>query len=129
MKPLLFIFVLTLQLCFGATISHAQDNGNQIPEVIIITTNDPIGQGPRTPNIVPISGYVYEDTIFLFFSNDLGDVSIRLEDSFGCSVLSTTVDSSNGSESLPFSGLPDSYTIYFTLEDNTSYIGRFELTP
>lgn len=127
MKKILFLFVLTLSLCFCGTPGYAQDNGNQTPVVAVVITNDPICQLPRTPLPIPISGYVYENEIYLFFSNDLGDVSVRLEDSLGCTVLSTTVDSSNGSESLPFSGLPDSYTIYFTLEDNTSYIGRFEL--
>lgn len=127
MKPLLFSFVLALSICFGGTIGYAQENGNQTPTTIVITTNDPFGQGPRTPVIIPISGYVYDNVINLFFSNDLGDVSIRLEDSLGCTILSTTVDSSDGSESIPFSGAPDTYTIYFTLEDNTSYIGRFEI--
>lgn len=67
MKPLLFSFVLALSICFGGTIGYAQENGNQTPTTIVITTND------------------------------------------------------------PFSGAPDTYTIYFTLEDNTSYIGRFEI--
>lgn len=127
MKPLLFSFVLALSICFGGTIGYAQENGNQTPTTIVITTNDPFGQGPRTPVIIPISGYVYDNVINLFFSNDLGEINIRLEDSLGCTILSTTVDSSDGSESIPFSGAPDTYTIYFTLEDNTSYIGRFEI--
>lgn len=127
MKPLIFSFVLALSICFGGTIGYAQENGNQTPTTIVITTNDPFGQGPRTPVIIPISGYVYDNVINLFFSNDLGEINIRLEDSLGCTILSTTVDSSDGSESIPFSGAPDTYTIYFTLEDNTSYIGRFEI--
>ena len=127
MKPLLFSFVLALSICFGGTIGYAQENGNQTPTTIVITTNDPFGQGPRTPVIIPISGYVYDNVINLFFSNDLGEINIRLEDSLGCTILSTTVDSSDGSESIPFSGAPGIYTIYFTLEDNTSYIGRFEV--
>ena len=127
MKPLLFSFVLALSICFGGTIGYAQENGNQTPTTIVITTNDPFGQGPRTPVIIPISGCVYDNVINLFFSNDLGEINIRLEDSLGCTILSTTVDSSDGSESIPFSGAPDTYTIYFTLEDNTSYIGRFEI--
>ncbi|MBP5719869.1 MAG: DUF3244 domain-containing protein [Bacteroidales bacterium] len=125
MKKILFLIVLSLTIGFGNTRANAQSNDNGSAIEIVIDNNGSVSQLPRTP--IPISGYVYENEIFLFFSNDLGDVSIRLEDSLGCTVLSTTVDSSNGSESLPFSGLPDSYTIYFTLEDNTSYIGRFEL--
>lgn len=127
MKPLLFSFVLALSICFGGTIAYAQENGNQTPTTIVITTNDPFGQGPRTPVIIPISGYVYDNVINLFFSNVLGEISIRLEDSMGQTLLSTSVDTYDGSESLPFSGEPGSYTIYFILEDNTSYIGRFEL--
>lgn len=126
MKPLLFSFLLALQICFGSINCFAQENVDPTPTIIVVS-NDPSGQVPRTPTIVPISGYVYEYTIYLFFSNDLGDVSIRLEDSLGCTILSTTVDSSDGSESIPFSGDQGSYTIYFILEDNTSYIGRFEL--
>jgi hypothetical protein len=125
MKPLFSFLVLTLQICFLSFNSFGQEIVDPTPTIIVIS--DPIGQGPRTPNIVPISGYVYENTIYLFFSNDLGDVNVRIEDSFGCTILSTTVDSSDGSESIPFSGAPGIYTIYFTLEDNTSYIGRFEV--
>ena len=116
-------------ICFGGTIGYAQENGNQTPVVIVVSDDESLGQPPRAPLPIPISGYVYENEIYLFFSNDLGDVSIRIEDSLGCTVLSTSVDSSDGSESLPFSGYPDSYTIFFSLGDNTSYIGRFELTP
>lgn len=127
MKPLFFSFVLALSICFGSTIGHAQENGNQVPVAIIVTTNGQPGQVPRSPAFVPISGYYYDDAIYLFFSNNLGDVSIRIEDALGCTIISTSVDSSDGSESLHFSGTPGSYTIYFILEDNTSYIGRFEL--
>ena len=114
-------------ICFGGTIGYAQGNGNQTPIVIVVSDDGSLGQPPRTSLSIPISGFVYNTEICLFFSNNLGDISIRLEDSSGCTVLLTTVDSSNGSESLPFSGLPDSYIIYFTLEDNTNYIGRFEI--
>lgn len=114
-------------ICFGGNIGYAQGNGNQTPIVIVVSDDGSLGQPPRTSLSIPISGFVYNTEICLFFSNNLGEISIRLEDSSGCTVLLTTVDSSNGSESLPFSGLPDSYIIYFTLEDNTNYIGRFEI--
>ena len=127
MKQFLFIFVLALAICFGGTSGYAQENGGQTPVTVIIINTDSISQPPRTPTLVPISGYVLDNVINLFFSSDLGEISIRLEDSLGCTVLSTTADSSDGSESIPFSGAPDTYTIYFILEDNTSYIGRFEL--
>lgn len=127
MKQFLFIFMLALAICLGSTIVYAQDNGSQTPVTIIVDTNNPYGQGPRTPSLVPISGYVLDNAIILFFSSDLGEISIRIEDSFGCTILSTSIDSSDGSESLPFNGVPDTYTIYFTLQDNTSYIGRFEI--
>lgn len=129
MKTIFFFLVFSMLICFGGTIGYAQENGNQTPVVIVVSDDESLGQPPRAPLPIPISGYVYENEIYLFFSNDLGDVSIRIEDSLGCTVLSTSVDSSDGSESLPFSGYPDSYTIFFSLGDNTSYIGRFELTP
>ena len=127
MKQFLFIFVLALAICFGGTNGYAQENGGQTPVTVIIINTDSISQPPRTPILVPISGYVLDNAINLFFSSDLGEVSIRLEDSMGQTLLSTSVDTYDGSESLPFNGEPGSYTIYFILEDNTSYIGRFEL--
>ena len=127
MKRLLFFLVLALSLLSVNVTGYAQSIGNQDPVIIIISTLTPPGQVPRSPIVIPISGYVFENEIDIFFNNAIGEVGVCLKDAMDNTIISTTLDSSNGLESIPFSGLSGSYTIMFNLEDNTCYIGRFEI--
>ena len=127
MKKICFFFVFILALCLGDIIGYAQNNGNQTPVVIVVTNDGSFGNVPKAPVSIPISGFVNDNSIYLFFSNNIGEINVCLKDSSGSTLISTLLDTSDGSESLPFTGVPDSYTIIFTLEDNTTYVGRFEI--
>ena len=127
MKLIFYLLLLTFAICLGSTNGYAQNGGNPNPSSIIITITDPFGQIPRTPTNIPIVGYVLNNTINLFFNDDLGQVLIVLEEAIDGVLLSTAVDTSEGFVCIPFSGAPGSYTLTFTLEDGTSYIGRFDI--
>lgn len=125
MKTFYLLTVLALSICFGSTNGYAQNGHNQTPAPIIITTNDPLGQTPRNPEIVPISGFVSQNSINLFFSIDLGSVSVTIEELSEGLLLSTVVNTSEGYAAIPFSGEPGSYRLFFYLSDGTEYIGSF----
>lgn len=127
MKHIFYLLLLTFAICLGSTNGYAQNGGNPNPSSIIITITDPFGQIPRTPTNIPIVGYVLNNTINLYFSNDIGEMLFVLEESFDGVLFSTVVDTSEGFVCLPFCGIPGSYTISFNLEDDTRYIGRFEI--
>lgn len=127
MKHIFYLLLLTFAICLGSTNGYAQNGGNPNPSSIIITITDPFGQIPRTPTNIPIVGYVLNNTINLFFSGDLGQLLIVLEEAFDGVLLSANVDTAEGYVCIPFSGPSGSYTITFNLENGTSYIGRFEI--
>lgn len=83
------------------------------------------GNVPRIPVVLPVAGIVNGDVIYLSFTNDVGDVSIRLEEEIGGLLLTTVVDSSEGDVEIPFSGAPGSYSITFNLTDGTQLVGTF----
>lgn len=98
---------------------------SQTPVRIIITEGGSQGDGPRSPENVPILGGVIGNSIYLSFLTSLGDIEIRLEEEEEGLILNTVIDSSDGGEVILFSGASGIYTISFTLECGTVYIGRF----
>ena len=124
MNRFLSIILVFSAICWGSHNAKAL-SAEQTPVAIIISTDDPFGEIPRAP--IPISGYVFDGTIYLIFSSNMGDVDIHLYESSLGLVLSTNVDSSENPIALPFSGEQGSYSITFELEDGSSFIGRFEI--
>lgn len=122
MKRFLPIILVISAICCGHYRINARGS-EQTPTVIIISTDGPSGEVPRMP--VPISGYVFDSTIYLIFLNNVGYVNISLYESSTGLVQSTVVDSSNNPIAIPFCGEPGSYSLSFDLEDGYSYKGRF----
>ena len=127
MKHIFYLLSLAFAICLASANGYAQNGGNPNPTSPIIIINAPGGQVPRTPTNVPIVGYVLNNTINLFFSGDLGQMHIVLEEAFDGVLLSAAVDTAEGYVCIPFTGTSGSYTLTFNLEDGTSYIGRFEI--
>ena len=97
------------------------------PEVIIIKKGGIGGDFPRQPTQVPISGIVTGNTIYLSFSDDLGDVDVTIEEYFDGLVLQTVVDGSFPTAVIPFNYGPGDYVITFTLSAGEEFIGSFQL--
>lgn len=77
------------------------------------------------PGNYPITAFVYNNTIYLTFSENLGCITINLEELSEGVLLTTVIDSSDGYAAIPFCGEPGSYRIIFYLSDGTEYIGSF----
>ena len=122
-----FFLSLAVILGIGAALLPVISGKNQTPVQIVVSQQDQGGQVPRMPGVSPISGFVFIDTIYLQFSENLGDVTVSLSETSTGQLLSTVVDSSNGYAIIPFSGDTGCYTLTFILENGASYIGRFEI--
>ena len=122
MKRKLTLLMAAL-LCFAA-MSKAQDF---IEVTLIEQLPDAEEQKPRSLFQVPITCYVVSNTIYLNFSNDIGEVDVTLEEASQGIILQTSVDSSELSAILPFGGAAGEYTITFTLPTGVLYIGGFSI--
>ena len=105
--------------CFG------YDSSAQEPAIIVIINSD-IGNGPRSLEAVPINGCVVSDTIYLAFASDLGEIEVILEESVQGVLLETSVNTSNLSAVIPFSGVAGEYHISFILQSGIVFEGRFD---
>ena len=123
MRNILLTIAVILSM-IGSNLS-AGSIADRIPIYIVITQQEGGNEVPRTPVCLPVVGVVYEDSIILSFTNDVGDVSVCLEEEIGGLLLSTVVDSSDGDVEIPFSGAPGSYSITFNLSDGTKLLGTF----
>lgn len=97
------------------------------PVVIRIKNGGIDDGGPRVPALVPIQGIIVDSRIYLYFSSDLGDVDVTLEEATCGSIMHTVVDASSPYATIPFSGDAGDYTITFTLENGAEYVGSFLL--
>ena len=64
---LVLFFVIPVEILLASTT-------NQSPTEIIIKEGGHQGNNPRQESYVPISAYVISNTIYLTFSNDLGEI-------------------------------------------------------
>ena len=122
MKRLLFLLTLLLALVPASSFSSTQT-----PTEIPLLEENPPGDRPRSSSPIPISAYVISNTIYITFSNDLGEVDVTVEEASQGIILQTSVDSSELSAILPFGGAAGEYMISFTLQTGVSYCGLFEL--
>ena len=97
------------------------------PVVIILERDEENHEhGPRTG--VPISASLDEGIITTETNAYSGTISVTIKDEDGDTVLSTVENvSSNSQFTTNVTSLADgSYTIYYTLDDNSVYYGEFE---
>ena len=117
MKTKLFFTALFLMLSVSTIIADPI-------ELMVKTTEDP--SGPRTG--VPITASLDEGIITTESNTYSGTITVTIEDEDGETVLSILEHvSANSQFTTNVSSLADgTYTIYYTLENNTVYYGKFE---
>lgn len=116
------ITLIAAFFCF-AFVAFAQDYTD-------VTLHEQIPNGsiiPRSQNAIPIACCVISNTIFVSFSEDIGEVEVTLEEVSNGIIFQTFVDSSDHSAILPFSGASGEYTITFSLSSGVVYCGIYEL--
>lgn len=121
----LFFCLFVIAFCLGSVNAGAQNNNGQTPVEIVVTISGPYGNGPRVPAVIPISGIATNDTIYLFFSTDLGSVDLLVEELSAGMILHTVVNGSYPMAMIPYDGEPGSYTITFTLANGSELTGSF----
>ena len=109
-------------------------NGESLGErkIIIVTKGEGLEAPPAVPNSlspVPISCSVDDELMILYagFLDDLGDVTISVEEVATGFVSSTVVDSALGTAQMLLSGNPGLYTVTFLTEGGDVYTGNFIL--
>ena len=94
--------------------------------IVLIIKNDGTENGPRSG--VPISASMEDGIITTESSTYSGTISVIIKDEDGETVLTTVENvSSNSQFTTNVTSFADgSYTIYYTLDNNTVYYGEFE---
>ena len=124
MKIKIFLFALFVSMS-SVLPSYSMDDEHV---VIVLTKIGNLGNGggPRTG--VPITASIDDGIITTESSTYSGTISVVIKDEDGDTVLSTVENvSANSQFTTNVTSLADgSYTIYYTLGDNTTYYGEFE---
>ena len=95
--------------------------------VIVLTKIGTLnGNGPRTG--VPITASIDDGVITTESNTYTGSITVTIQDEDGDTVLSTVENvSANSQFTTNVTSLADgTYTIYYTMSDNTVYYGEFE---
>lgn len=88
MKKICLSIALSVCVLFGFSPSKATCSVDPpIPGWIEIGEGG--GEIPRMPSIIPIRGFYWGNTIYLSFSEDLGDVDVTLEEYYDGLILHT----------------------------------------
>ena len=113
------LFIIAMMAFVSTSVIYADD-------IVIIIKNDGTENRPRTG--VPITASLDDGIITTESSTYSGTVSVVIKDEDGDTVLSAVENvSANSQFTTNVSSLADgTYTIYYTLENNTVYYGEFE---
>ena len=118
------LFAALLMSMSAVLPSYSMDDEN----VIVVLREDLSGEGngPRTG--VPITASLDEGIITTESNTYSGTVTVVIKDEDGDTVLSAVENVSTNSQfTTSVTSLADgTYTIYYTLENNTVYYGKFE---
>lgn len=121
-----FIPLLSIALFTGSL--AATPTNDETPIIIVVKDGNDLGGGPRMPTMAPIHAFVFGNTIYLSFSSNLGEIDVVLYEESEGVVLQTSIDSSDLSAALPFSGVSGEYTITFSLSNGVEYEGAFTIS-
>ena len=105
--------------------------GDENGAVILIEQTSGAGDTPiiRSPDSVPIEAVYYPaiTTIVVNFLNNLGSVSVEIENQTTGSYSQTSINATQGVHPFVISGDVGIYEITFTLSDGHVYTGSFEI--
>jgi len=112
-------FIIAMMAFVSTSVVYAEN-------IVIIIKNDGTENRPRTG--VPITASIDNGIITTESITYSGTITVTIEDEDGDTVLSTVENvSSNSQFTTNVTSLADgSYTIYYTLDDNSVYYGEFE---
>ena len=126
-KNKLFFYLCAALLCAVAYARPDQPEGTPIP--IADASSLEYSIPPKAPALVPVGCVYYsaDATIAVDFQDNLGYVSVEIENLTTGEYTQTMVNSADGSAIFPISGNAGFWTITFSLSDGTVYYGEFNL--
>jgi hypothetical protein len=112
-------FIIAMMAFFSTSVIYADD-------IVLIIKNDASQNRPRSG--APITACIEDGTITTESVDYSGSITIIIKDEDGDTVLSTVENVSVNSQfTTSVSNLDDgTYTIFYTLDNNTVYYGEFE---
>lgn len=119
MKKILLLFVAMVAFV-STSVVYADD-------IVLTIKSDHVVIHPRTG--VPITASIDDGIITTESVNYSGTITVTIQDEDGDTVLSTIENvSANSQFTTNVTSLADgTYTIYYTMSDNTVYYGEFEI--
>ena len=111
-------FIIAMMAFFSTSVIYADD-------IVLIIKNDASQNRPRSG--VPVSASIDDGLITTVSNTYSGTVSVTIKDEEGNTVLSTVeYVSANNQFTTGVSNLDEgTYTIFYTLDNNTVYYGEF----
>lgn len=120
---LIIASLLFMMLSIPANAGHGFD------DIIILQDKESEGEViHRNPTLIPIECFLVSDSIQVFFLENLGLITVEIENLTTGEYTQTVVNSATGSAIFPISGNTGSWTITFSLSDGTEYYGEFVIS-
>ena len=126
-KTALFLIAALLALPFNLSSAFCYDGDD---EIIIEEESSHSGtENEHHRTVIPIQAFYSSAlcSVNVYFFDNLGVITVEIENADTAEYHSNIVDSSLGGDSFIISGSPGHYTITFTLADGTEYIGEWEI--
>lgn len=126
-KIALLLVAALLALPFNFTSAFCYDGDDEI--IIEEETSHSGTENEHHRTVIPIQVFYSSalSDVNVYFFDNLGDVTVEIENTDTAEYHSYLVDSSLGGDSFLISGAPGHYTITFTLANGTEYIGEWEI--
>jgi len=119
-----------LSLCLFAPLSFAQTGGDDPTVIVVGNSGGHGGENPHhAPIVIPIQAAYYSSitTIVVDFLDDLGNVSVEIENLTTGAYSQTMINATQGVHPFIISGDSGVYEITFALTNGQVFIGSFEI--
>lgn len=125
MKKIIYLFVLTL----AALVCSPAKAGDEVVDIVVICSTEEGEVIHRTPTQIPIECTYYStlQTIVVNYLDDLGSVTVEIENQTTGEYCQTVVNALAGPMPFIISGTSGHWRITFTLPSGVSYYGEFDI--
>ncbi|MBR6939249.1 MAG: DUF3244 domain-containing protein [Clostridia bacterium] len=126
-ETIILLIVALVASSFNYSSASCYDGDDEI--IIEEGTSHSGTENEHHRTVIPIQVFYSSalSAVNVYFFDNLGDVTVEIENTDTAEYHSYLVDSSLGGDSFIISGDPGHYTITFTLANGTEYIGEWEL--
>lgn len=126
-ETIILLIVALVASSFNYSSASCYDGDDEI--IIEEGTSHSGTENEHHRTVIPIQVFYSSalSAVNVYFFDNLGEVTVEIENSDTAEYHSYIVDSSLGGDSFLISGDPGHYTITFTLANGTEYIGEWEL--